>query len=99
MGRPQTRPKDPHLKLKRLEAENELLKKLLQDVKGGMDAIPNNRKFAVIYKLFSKGNSLYSCVDWLKCPEVFYKWMKRQPFISPKQQEDKAIKRRIEACY
>lgn len=30
MGRPRTRPEDPEVKLKRLEAENELLKKLLQ---------------------------------------------------------------------
>lgn len=29
-GRPRTRPEDPELKIKRLEAENELLKKLLQ---------------------------------------------------------------------
>ncbi|QSF42846.1 transposase [Paenibacillus tianjinensis] len=30
MGRPRTRPEDPEVKLKRLEAENEMLKKLLQ---------------------------------------------------------------------
>jgi transposase len=30
MGRPRTRTEDPEVKLKRLEAENELLKKLLQ---------------------------------------------------------------------
>lgn len=29
-GRPRTRPEDPEVKLKRLEAENEMLKKLLQ---------------------------------------------------------------------
>ncbi|WP_238533471.1 transposase [Paenibacillus terrae] len=30
MGKPRTRPEDPEVKLKRLEAENEMLKKLLQ---------------------------------------------------------------------
>ncbi|WP_342438303.1 transposase [Paenibacillus sp. FSL L8-0436] len=30
IGRPRTRPEDPEVKMKRLEAENELLKKLLQ---------------------------------------------------------------------
>lgn len=30
IGRPRTRPEDPDVKIKRLEAENELLKKLLQ---------------------------------------------------------------------
>ncbi|KAF6630734.1 transposase [Paenibacillus sp. EKM208P] len=30
IGRPRTRPEDPEIKLKRLEAENEVLKKLLQ---------------------------------------------------------------------
>lgn len=30
IGRPRTRPEDPEVKIKRLEAENELLKKLLQ---------------------------------------------------------------------
>lgn len=30
MGRPRTRPEDPEAKIKRLEAENEMLKKLLQ---------------------------------------------------------------------
>ena len=30
IGRPRTRPEDPEVKIKRLEAENEMLKKLLQ---------------------------------------------------------------------
>lgn len=30
MGRPRTRPEDPEVKIKRLEAENEMLKKLLK---------------------------------------------------------------------
>jgi transposase len=30
IGRPRTRPEDPEVKIKRLEAENELLKKLLK---------------------------------------------------------------------
>jgi transposase-like protein len=65
-----------------------------------MDAVPNSKKFAVIQELFSKG---YSLLLLCKLAQVsrsgFYKWVKRQASVSPKQQEDEAMKLRIVACY
>lgn len=65
-----------------------------------MNAVPNSKRFAVIHELFSKG---YSLLLLCKLAQVsrsgFYKWMKRQAFVSPKQQEDEAMKRRIIECY
>ncbi|WP_404592961.1 hypothetical protein [Paenibacillus sp. RC73] len=57
-----------------------------------MNAVPQGKKFALIQDLMSNG---YNIVLLCRLAQVsrsgFYKWMKRQTFISPKQREDEWI--------
>ncbi|AET59161.1 transposase insK for insertion sequence element IS150 [Paenibacillus terrae HPL-003] len=65
-----------------------------------MNAVPQGKKFALIQDLMSNG---YNIVLLCRLAQVsrsgFYKWMKRQTFISPKQREDETMKLKIGACH
>lgn len=69
-------------------------------MKGGMDAVPSSKKFAVIKELLHKKYNLTLLCNLAGVSRSgFYKWLNRQTFVSPKQREDEAMKLKIVECH
>lgn len=61
-----------------------------------MTAVSKIAKFEVIQELFEKGYTITLLCDIAKVSRSgYYKWLKRQTFLSEKQLEDTAIKKKI----
>ncbi|MEC3298320.1 IS3 family transposase [Bacillus thuringiensis] len=65
-----------------------------------MTAVSKSAKFEVIQELFEKGYTITLLCDIAKVSRSgYYKWLKRQTFLSEKQLEDTAIKTKILECH
>ncbi|WP_157412345.1 IS3 family transposase [Bacillus cereus] len=65
-----------------------------------MTAVSKGEKFEVIQELFEKGYTITLLCDIAKVSRsVYYKWLKRQTFLSEKQLEDISIKNKILECH
>jgi transposase InsO family protein len=65
-----------------------------------MESVPCNKKFAIIKELTNRGfNVLLLCELAQVSRSGYYKWVKRQGFISPKQREEEQVKLKIVECY
>ncbi len=69
-------------------------------MKGGMEAVPTHKKFAIIHEM--AGNHI-SIQELCKIAGVsrsgYYNWVKRQKHPSQKQLEDEQLKIKIEKCH
>ncbi|EOO62457.1 hypothetical protein IKE_05686 [Bacillus cereus VD196] len=65
-----------------------------------MTAVSKGEKFEVIQELFEKGYTIALLCDIAKVSRSgYYKWLKRQTFLSEKQLEDISIKNKILECH
>lgn len=68
-------------------------------MKGGMDSVLCNKKFAAIEELAKKGHSVFLLCRLSQVSRSGdYMWMKRQQFTSSKQLEDEQTKMKIMEC-
>ncbi|WGV57405.1 IS3 family transposase [Brevibacillus brevis] len=69
-------------------------------MKGGMDSVPQSKRFAIVNDLVNQGYSILLLCHLAKVSRSgYYRWMKRQAITSPKQLEDEQVKEKVAECF